>query len=137
MPPVASGNHQLAKHRQGQRFTTGQRSSRSWTMFLSKALRLAKIINDHKQWSEKGSLVHQQRTPFHCEWDRQAHRRRQHTFISSPFYFTPMFKKKSIGKKRKLSCRILSSLCLVLIQTGEMITRIEKNTVVLLQRYDL
>ena len=48
-----------------------------------------------------------------------------------------MFKKKSIGKKRKLSCRILSSLCLVLIQTGEMITRIEKNTVVLLQRYDL
>src|SRR6266581_9678254 len=63
----------LAKHGQRHHLATRQRGRWSRTMFLSKALRLAKIIDHHVQCSQKGILVHHQRAPFPYELDRQAH----------------------------------------------------------------
>ena len=78
----------LPKHCQRHHFATRQRGGWSGAVFLRKAVRLAKIIDQHVECSQKGILVHQ-RAPFPCGLVRQAHCKIQDAFLSSPFYFTP------------------------------------------------
>src|SRR6266568_3897165 len=54
----------LSKHSQGHHLATGQRRRWSRAMFLSKALRLAKIIDHHVQCSQKGITIHQSKLLF-------------------------------------------------------------------------
>src|SRR6266700_7879167 len=85
----------LAKHGQRHYLATRQRRRWSRTMFLSKAGRLAKIIDQHVPCSQKGILVHHQRAPFPYELDRQAHCR-----LWMPFFQVLSISHQTFKKKR-------------------------------------